>query len=96
MGYGSEDRALGERLENLGISGKQARHRLVCLHLAHERPYRTEEGLRRNREILRRIRERGEVRAREGLEELALEDEAHGSEDGPDHGSADDPNARAG
>ncbi len=95
MGYGSEDRALGERLENLGVSGKQARHRLVCLHLAHGRPYRTEEGLRRNREILRRIREGGEVRAREGLEDLAREVDAHGSGEGPNEGRGDDADARA-
>lgn len=71
MGYGSEDRALGERLENAGLAATQARHRLVCLHLHHERPYRDEATLRRNREVVRRIRARGEVRAGDGLEELA-------------------------
>lgn len=79
MGYGSEDRALGERLENSGLSAKQARHRLVCLHLHHERPYRDEETRRRNREIVRRIRIRGDVRARDGLEELACGPDAAGS-----------------
>ena len=71
MGYGGQDRAFGERLENLGMRGKQVRHRAICLHLAHERPYRTRESIERNDRIRRRIRRRGEVRAADGLEELA-------------------------
>lgn len=71
MGYGGQDRAFGERLENLGLRGKQIRHRAPCLHLEHERPYATEASKRRNAEIRRRIRRWGEVRARQGLRELA-------------------------
>ncbi len=71
MGYGGLDRALGYRLRNLGLRGKQVRHRAICVHLHHERPYRNAETLRRNREILARIRREGEVRARTGLAELA-------------------------
>lgn len=71
MGYGGQDRAFGERLVNHGLRGKQVRHRAVSLHLAHERPYATEESVRRNDEIRERIRRQGEVRAREGLRELA-------------------------
>lgn len=71
MGYGGLDRALGYRLENLGVPGIQARHRAVCLHLHHDRPYRDPETLRRNREILDRIRATGEVRARSGIAELS-------------------------
>lgn len=71
MGYGGLDRALGYRLENLGVKGKQVRHRAVCVHLHHERPYRTAETLERNREVLRRIRREREVRARQGIAELA-------------------------
>lgn len=70
MGYGGLDRALGYRLENLGVPGIQARHRAVCMHLHHDRPYRDPETLRRNREILDRIRATGEVRARSGIAEL--------------------------
>ncbi len=51
MGYGGEDRELGERLENAGIGGKRIRHRAVVLHLDHPRGYRTAEALRTNREI---------------------------------------------
>src|SRR5690606_34589413 len=61
---------IGYRLENYGIKGVQARHRAVCMHLHHERPYRDEAVIRRNREILARIRRTGETRARRGLDEL--------------------------
>jgi len=70
MGYGGLDKALGYRLENLGVRGIQMRHRAVCLHLHHDRPYRTPEGLRRNREILHRIKREKLTRARRGLAEL--------------------------
>ncbi len=70
MGYGGLDRGLGYRLENQGIKGVQARHRAVCMHLHHERPYRDAAVLRRNRQILDRIRRTGETRARRGLAEL--------------------------
>ena len=70
MGYGGLDKALGYRLENAGVRGVQARHRAVALHLHHDRPYRTPEGVRKNREILARIRREGEVRARRGIAEL--------------------------
>jgi glycosyltransferase involved in cell wall biosynthesis len=70
MGYGGLDKALGYRLENLGVRGVQMRHRAVCMHLHHERPYRNPEGVRRNRAILERIRATGEVRARRGIAEL--------------------------
>ncbi len=39
MGYGGEDRELGERLENAGVRGKRIRHRVTCLHLDHPRGY---------------------------------------------------------
>lgn len=62
MGYGGEDRALGERLCNLGYRGVQIRHRAPCLHLYHEQPYvdraaawsnvRTRELIRRQRRVL--------------------------------------------
>jgi|SRR5687767_13706008 len=70
MGYGGLDRALGERLANLGVRGKQVRHRAVCFHLDHDRPYRKPEVVRQNREIRARIRREREVRARVGIAEL--------------------------
>jgi glycosyltransferase involved in cell wall biosynthesis len=70
MGYGGLDRAVGYRLVNLGIRGKQVRHRAICMHLHHERPYKRPEVMRRNREILESIRANGETRARRGIAEL--------------------------
>lgn len=70
MGYGGLDKALGYRLENLGVKGVQARHRAVAMHLHHDRPYRDREVVLRNRAILARIRREGEVRARQGIAEL--------------------------
>ena len=51
MRYGGLDRELGERLENDGLRHKQVRHRAVCVHLWHERPYMDEKGLARNNVI---------------------------------------------
>lgn len=39
MGYGGEDRELGERLVNVGVQPMQIRHRAVCIHLEHGRGY---------------------------------------------------------
>lgn len=74
MGYGGLDRALGERLLNAGIRGKQVRHRTPCLHLFHERPYVDPVRWKLNHEVRRRIRKDGETRARNGIAELPLDD----------------------
>ena len=71
MAYGGLDRAVGERMENAGIHGKQVRFRAPVLHLHHERPYVDREKLRRNRAIRDRIRRQGETRAPRGLAETA-------------------------
>jgi len=71
MGYGGLDRALGYRLRNLGLRGRKVRYQTVCVHLYHEKPYKTAETLRRNREILDRIVHGRETRARIGLAEIA-------------------------
>jgi hypothetical protein len=39
MGWGGEDRELGERLVNAGLRPMQIRHRAVCVHLDHGRGY---------------------------------------------------------
>lgn len=70
MQYGGADRALGSRLENLGLRGKRARFRAVLLHLDHDRPYKTKESVQKNKGIRRRIVSQGETRARDGLEEF--------------------------
>lgn len=70
MGYGGLDQALGYRLQNARVKGIQARHRAVAMHLHHDRPYRDPAIIRKNREIMARIRKNGEIRARRGLSEL--------------------------
>jgi glycosyltransferase involved in cell wall biosynthesis len=75
MGYGGEDRAVGLRLENAGVRGHQARHRLPVMHLEHGRPYLDQAIILRNRDICRRIRREGETRAATGLSELGPADE---------------------
>jgi glycosyltransferase involved in cell wall biosynthesis len=70
MGYGGLDRAVGYRLVNLGVRGIQVRHRAVCMHLHHDRPYKDPQVVRRNREILEAIRRTGQTRAIKGLAEL--------------------------
>jgi len=78
MQYGGADRALGSRLENLGLRGKRARFRAVLLHLDHDRPYKTRESIQKNKGIRRRIVKEKETRARVGLEELMANREAGG------------------
>jgi glycosyltransferase involved in cell wall biosynthesis len=51
MQYGGQDRELGERLVNAGITGRQIRHRAIVLHLDHKRGYKTPETLAKNRAI---------------------------------------------
>ncbi|HET6764934.1 MAG TPA: glycosyltransferase [Longimicrobiaceae bacterium] len=79
MGYGGLDRAVGYRLRNLGIRPRQVRHRAICVHLHHERPYRRPEVVRANKELLERIRRTGDVRAGQGLAELAAAAAAPGT-----------------
>lgn len=76
MGYGGLDRALGERLMNAGIKGRQVRHRTPCLHLYHERPYADARGWKRNHEIRKRIRRNHETRAVTGIAELPQDSSA--------------------
>lgn len=80
MGYGGLDRELGERLENLGIKGRQVRHRAHVVHLDHGRGYRDPEILRRNAEIRRETRRTGRTRAVVGLDRHLQEDHAIGAD----------------
>ena len=74
MAYGGLDRALGERLINAGMTGKQVRHRTPCLHLYHERPYVDPQKWKRNHEIRKRIRRDKEIRAHNGIAELGTDE----------------------
>ena len=71
MGYGGEDRALGERLANLGLRAVQIRHRAPCLHLHHERPYVDRQVIEENRRRREGIRRQRRTRAELGIAELS-------------------------
>jgi glycosyltransferase involved in cell wall biosynthesis len=73
MGYGGEDRALGERLLNLGYRGRRVRFRAPCLHLDHPRPYADPRIISANRRARDEIRRSRDVRTRRGLAEVARE-----------------------
>ena len=70
MPYGGQDRALGERLVNLGLRGRQIRHRAPCMHLDHGRPYRDQARIEANLAIRSRIKRNRETRARLGITEM--------------------------
>lgn len=74
MGYGGEDRALGERLENLGLRGHQIRHRAPVVHLHHPRPWKDRDVIEENRRRRRAIRGSGRVKAERGIEQLSDEE----------------------
>lgn len=56
MAYWAQDREFGERLVNRGVRGVQIRYSAICVHLHHERPYKTDESRERNRQIRRETR----------------------------------------
>ncbi len=70
MGYGGLDRALGYRLRNYGVRGIQLRHRAICMHLHHERPYRDPAVVKRNEAIIADLERTGAWRAVQGIREL--------------------------
>jgi glycosyltransferase involved in cell wall biosynthesis len=51
MHYGGEDRELGERLMNYGITPIQIRYSAICVHLDHERSYANPEDSQLNKAI---------------------------------------------
>lgn len=51
MGYGGEDREVGERMMNNGVKFRQFRYGSSCLHLYHERPYKLNEVATSNQNI---------------------------------------------
>jgi len=73
MGYGGEDRALGERLVNAGVRARKIRYRAPAVHLDHGRPYNDPAIARANAERCERMRAERTVRARSGLAELAAD-----------------------
>ncbi len=51
MQYGGEDREMGERMINMGVKPVQIRNRAILLHLDHERGYRTDYSITKNKSI---------------------------------------------
>lgn len=51
MQYGGEDREVGERMMNNGITFIQVRYSTICLHLYHERPYKNEANTLLNKQL---------------------------------------------
>ncbi len=73
LGYGGLDREFGQRLENLGLRGRQVRHRAVLLHLHHDRPYRDPAVKARQRAFRREVARTGRTRAERGIDQLSDE-----------------------
>ncbi|MBD3670258.1 MAG: glycosyltransferase family 2 protein [Gammaproteobacteria bacterium] len=71
MQYGGQDREFGERLENMGIKGKQVRYRCSCVHLDHGRGYASKESINKNRNIRKHTRKSGITRTNYGIESLS-------------------------
>jgi glycosyltransferase involved in cell wall biosynthesis len=67
MHYGGEDREFGERLFNLGLKSKQIRYSAICLHLEHERGYKSKEGIAYNKSIRSNTRDSGNYWAEDGI-----------------------------
>lgn len=67
MEYGGLDRELGERLRNLGIRGKQIRHRAICLHLDHSRKYKSKTKILKNRQIREVVKKNKSFWCKNGL-----------------------------
>lgn len=69
MGYGGEDRELGERLEHAGITGKRIRHRAIVLHLDHPRGYVRKDIIEKNESIRADTRRQRLLRTPHGLDQ---------------------------
>ncbi len=73
MQYGGQDREFGERLENMGIHGKQVRYSSTVLHLDHGRGYATPESIAKNKAIRKQTRTRGVQRTPYGIKKVNQE-----------------------
>jgi GT2 family glycosyltransferase len=67
FGWGSEDKELGERLENAGLRGFSLRYSAPVFHLWHERPYVRAEVIAHNRALLAETRRTGAAWTAAGL-----------------------------
>ena len=70
MQYGGQDREFGERLWNHGLKSIQIRYSAICLHLDHKRPYKTDETMRKNKEIRKNTRRSKKIETQNGIRKL--------------------------
>lgn len=71
MSYGGLDKELGVRLQNAGIKGRHVRYTAPAYHLDHGRSYADPDVKRGNRAYIKDLRKSKDVRARNGIAELA-------------------------
>lgn len=67
MHYGGQDREFGYRLRNLGITAKQVRYSAIVIHLDHDRPYKTQESIEKNKAIMQKTRREKRVTTAHGI-----------------------------
>ncbi|HET6604017.1 MAG TPA: glycosyltransferase family 2 protein [Xanthomonadaceae bacterium] len=67
MQYGGEDLEFGERLENAGVRGRQARHSAIVVHLDHGRGYVDPAMRERNEAIRHATRSQRRTRTEHGI-----------------------------
>jgi glycosyltransferase involved in cell wall biosynthesis len=77
MAYWAQDREFGERLVNSGVRGLQIRYSAICVHLHHERPYKTDASRERNRQIRRETRHHRARWTMHGLHNVPEPQHAH-------------------
>lgn len=70
--WGGLDREIGERLENLGVRGRQFRHRALVVHLDHPRGYKNAAGIAANRAIRDAVAAEKLTRAPLGLDQYLV------------------------
>jgi glycosyltransferase involved in cell wall biosynthesis len=70
MQYGGQDREFGERLWNYGLKSIQIRYAAICLHLDHKRPYKTDETMRKNKEIRRQTKLSHRIETPNGIRKI--------------------------
>jgi glycosyltransferase involved in cell wall biosynthesis len=67
MEYGGEDRELGERLVNNGMTFKQIRYSAICVHLHHNRPYKNDTSEIKNKQIRKQTKQLKSVYTKFGI-----------------------------
>lgn len=70
--WGGLDREIGERLTNLGVTGRQFRHRALVVHLDHPRGYKNAAGIAANRAIRDEVAAKRLTRAARGVDQYLV------------------------